>query len=158
MLDAETTFQFIEKNKATVLLQSMNEAEALQYANLPDTLLEKEKDLKIAITFHQKQLNEALEYEDTLEIERLDKILFEEKQQYNQLINNLEENHHEYYQLKYRQNEIQLVDVQKQLDDKTALLSYFVGDSSIYILSIQKEKSKLYKTCLLYTSPSPRDS
>jgi len=136
---------FMEKNKATVLLQSMNEADALQFANLPDSLLEQEKDLKITITFHKKQLNEAIEYEDSTEIERLDKLLFEEKQQYNQLINNLEDNYPDYYRLKYQQNQTQLVDVQNTLDDKTALLEYFVGDSAIYVLSIQKNHSRLYE-------------
>ena len=143
--DAEATFRLMEKNKATVLLQAMNEVDALQFANLPDSLLEQENDLKIAITYYKKQLNEAIEYEDTVEIERLDKIVFEEKQQYSRLIIYLENNYPEYYSLKYQQNQTQLTDVQNTLDDKTALLEYFVGDSAIYILSVQKERSKLYK-------------
>jgi len=141
----KASFRFMEKNKATVLLQSMNEADALQYANLPDSLLEKEKDLKIAISFHKKQLNDAFENHETLEIEQLNDVLFKKNQQYHQLINNLETNYPKYYQLKYQQNETQLSDVQNQLDDKTALLEYFVGDSAIYILSIQKDQSKLYQ-------------
>jgi len=142
---SKAAFRFMEKNKATVLLQSMNEADALQFANLPDSLLEQEKDLKIAITFHKKQLNDAIEQEDTIAIEHLNKILFDEKQQYNQLFSNLEKNHTEYYNLKYQQNQIELSTVQNDLDDNTALLEYFVGDSYIYILSIQKEKAKLFK-------------
>jgi len=138
----KAAFRFMEKNKATVLLQSMNEADALQFANLPDSLLEQEKDLKMALTFHNKQLNET---EETLEIERLNNILFEEKQQYTQLINHLEKNYPDYYRLKYQQNQTQLTDVQNTLNDKTALLEYFIGDSSIYVLSIQKEHSKLYQ-------------
>jgi len=107
----ESAFRFMEKNKATVLLQSMNEADALQFANLPDSLLEHEKDLKIALTFHEKQLNEAIQYQDTIEIERLDKTLFEEKQQYNQLISDLENNYPNYFRLKYQQNQTKLKNV-----------------------------------------------
>jgi len=135
----------MEKNKATVLLQSMNEANALQFANLSDSLIEQEKDLKIAITFHKKQLNDAIEYTDSIEVERLNKALFDEKQRYSQLIDNLEKNHPEYYRLKYQQNQIELSTVQNDLDDKSAVLEYFVGDSSIYVLAVQKEQSKLYK-------------
>lgn len=142
---SQAAFRFMEKNKATVLLQSMNEADALQYANLPDSLLAREKDLKIAITYHKKQLNEAVEYEDTLEMERLDKLLFDEKQQYSQLIKSLENNHPAYYQLKYQQNQTRLTDVQNQLTENTALLEYFIGDSSIYVLAVQQQQSKLYK-------------
>jgi len=123
----------------------MNEANALQFSNLPVSLLEQEKKLKIALTYHKKQLNEAIEYEDSIEIDRLDKLLFDEKHQYNQLINNLENNYPKYYQLKYQQNQTQLTEVQNQLDDKTALIEYFVGDSAIYILSIIKEHAHLYK-------------
>jgi len=143
---SKAAFRFMEKNKATVLLQSMNEADALKYANLPDSLLEQEKDLKIAITFHQKKLNEAIEYEDTLAIERIDKILFDEKQEYRQLIDDLEKNHPKYYRLKYQQNQTHLTDVQKQLNNKTSILSYFVGDSSIYTLLILKDSTQLFKT------------
>jgi len=123
----------------------MNEADALQYANLPDSLLEQEKNLKIAITFHKKQLNEAIEYEDITEKERLDKILFEEQQQYSQLIANLENNYPDYYRLKYQQNKTHLTDVQQILDDQTTLIEYFVGDRAVYILSIQKNQAHLYK-------------
>jgi len=135
----------MEKNKATVLLQSMNEADALQFANLPDSLLGQEKDLKIAITFHKKQLNEAIEYEEVTEIDRLNDVLFNERQDYTQLINHLENNYPDYYQLKYQQNQTQLSDIQNQLDNKTALLEYFVGDSSIYLLLISKGHEHLYK-------------
>jgi len=143
---SKAAFRFMEKNKATVLLQAMNEADALQFANLPDSLLEQEKDLKIAITYHNKQLNEAIEYEDTAEIDRLNNLLFDEKQLYSQLINSLEKNHPNYYQLKYKQNQTQLADLQQSLDNETALLEYFVGDSSIYTMLILKGHTQLFKT------------
>jgi len=90
-------------------------------------------------------LNETIEYEDTTKIEQLDKILFEEKQQYHKLIGDLEKNHPKYFRLKYQQNQTQLADVKNQLDDKTALLSYFVGDSSIYTILVLKNSTQLFK-------------
>jgi len=144
----------MEKNKATVLLQSINEADALQYANLPDSLLEKESDLKVAISFHNKQLNDAIAYEDLLEIERLNNVLFEEDQQYTQLISNLEQNHPDYHQLKYKQNQTTLNSVQHYLNESTALIEYFVGDKNIYILCIQKDESRFYQ----YNKPNDWNS
>jgi len=141
----EAAFRFMEKNKATVLLQSMNEAYALQFANLPKSLIEQEKDIKIAISFQQKQLNEIVESGDSAKIVQFENVLFEEKQQYNQLIDNLENNYPSYYRLKYEQNETELADIQNQLNQKKAILEYFVGDSSIYALTIQKNKSHLYQ-------------
>jgi len=143
---AKSAFRFMEKNKATVLLQSMNESQALQYTNLPDTIIEQEGELKTAISFYKKQLNYARVYEEPENIERFEKLLFDEENKYKRLIRNLEYNYPEYYQLKYQQNEIQWKALQNYLDNDAATLEYFVGDSSIYVLSIQKEKSKLYKT------------
>jgi len=144
--DAEATFRLMEKNKATVLLQSMNEADALQFANLPYSLLLQEKNLKIAITYRERQLNDAIIDEDTItKIIKLKSTLFENKEKYHRLIKNLEDNHPDYYKLKYQQNQSTLKEVQSQLNNKTALLEYFVGSKHLYILSIQNNKTKLYQ-------------
>jgi len=142
---SKAAFRFMEKNKATVLLQAMNEADALQFANLPDSLIEKEKDLKIAINHYNRQLNETVNPVDSTTIKQVDSLLFNTKLSYQKLINNLENNHPEYFRLKYQQNKIELADVQNQLDDQRALLSYFVGDTSIYTLLILKDRSQLFK-------------
>jgi len=144
--DVDAAFRLMEKNKATVLLQSMNEADALQFANLPDSLLEQEKDLKIAITYYERQLNDAIIYEDTITvIKQLENTLLESKEKYHRLIKTLEENYPDYYHLKYQQNESTLAEVQNRLNQNTALLEYFVGSKHIYVLSIQQHQSKLYK-------------
>jgi|GEM_PF-721312 len=144
--DAEATFRFMEKNKATVLQQAMNEADALQFANLSDSLLEQENDLKITISFYERKLNDAKINEDTLTvINDLENTLFENKENYERLINHLEENYPNYYRLKYQQNKSTLAEVQSQLNEKQALLEYFVGFKHIYVLSIQQNNSKLYQ-------------
>lgn len=154
--DAQATFRLMEKNKATVLSQLMNENEALQFTNLPDSLREQEKDLKIAISFYDRRLNETkaelsnLESEEETkemedEINELENDLFEYKENYHRLIKNLEENYPDYYQFKYQQKESTLAEVQNQLDEQTALLEYFVGNTYMYIFCIQKHKTKLYQ-------------
>jgi len=75
----------------------------------------------------------------------LENLEFETKQIYDRLIDNLETNYSDYYELKYQQNQVQLTDLQNLLDDKTAILEYFVGNSSIFVLSIENDQSKLYK-------------
>jgi len=150
--NAEATFRLIEKNKATVLSQLMNEADALQFTNLPDSLIEKEKDLKIAIAFYERRLNEAKKEnniqsssnERNEEIKELELLVFENKESYHRLIRNLEENYPYYLKFKYQQNESTLTEVQNHLDEETALLEYFVGDSIIYLLTIQKDSARLH--------------
>lgn len=150
--DIQATYQFIEKNKATVLLQLINENDALQFANLPGNLLEQEKELKSGISFYKQQLNNAKLDNDTITIiKELEDKLDENKNQYRGLIKNLEENYPKYYRLKYKQNTTKLADIQNHLNNKKAILEYFVGASNIYILSILKNDSKLYKL------PKPND-
>jgi len=138
----ETAYRFMEKNKATVLLQAINEARALQYAGLPDSLLEQEEYLRITITNYEKQLNDA---DQDKEKERIKNLLFEEKNTYDQFVRNLENKHPEYYNLKYKQNTTTLKDAQNYLDNETALLEYFVGDSSVYVLAIEKNTARLHR-------------
>ena len=141
----ETAYRFMEKNKASVLMQAINEKGALQYAGLPDSLLNQEKDLRETITAYEKQLNDARQYEEKDKAKQYEDLLFEQKNTYDQLIQNLEKNHPEYYNLKYKQNTSTLKDVQNYLDSETALLEYFVGDSSIYVLAIEKNTAHLHR-------------
>jgi len=141
----ETAYRFMEKNKATVLLQAIYEVRALQYAGLPDSLLQQEKDLRTSITFAKKQLNDARQYEEKSNINRYETLLLKLKNTYDQLIRNLENNHSEYYNLKYKQNTTTLKGAQNYLDNETALLEYFVGDSSVYVLAIEKNTAHLHR-------------
>jgi len=135
----------MEKNKATVLMQAINEKGALQYAGLPDSLLNQEKELRETITAYEKQLNDARQYEEKDRAKQYEDLLFKQKNTYDQLIQNLEKNHPEYYNLKYKQNSTTLKDVQNYLDNETALLEYFVGDSSVYVLAIEKNIAHLHR-------------
>jgi len=120
----ETAYRFMGKNKATVLLQSINEAKALEYAGLPKSLLNQEKELRETITAYEKQLNDARQYEEKEATKQYENLLSEQKNTYDQLIQNLENKHPEYYNLKYKQNTTTLKHAQNYLDNETALLEY----------------------------------
>jgi len=141
----KTAYRFMEKNKATVLMQAINEKGALQYAGLPDSLLQQEKELRETITAYEKQLNDARQDQKGGAIKQYENLLFEQKNTYDQLVRNLEQNHLEYYNLKYKQSTCTLKDVQNYLDSETALLEYFVGDSSVYVLAVEKNTAHLHR-------------
>ena len=52
----DTAFQFAELGKASVLIDAMNEADALKQAGIPDSLLEREKGLRLLLTYHDRDL------------------------------------------------------------------------------------------------------
>ena len=133
-----------ERSKSLLLYQSIQEADALQYAGIPDSLLKKEYDLRIDITYYdkkrQEKLNDGMEETDTTVLAISDK-LFDLKQEYEALKERFEKKYPEYYNLKYDLSTVSLDYVQDTLltDDQT-LLEYFVGDSSIFIFTVGKSQ------------------
>jgi tetratricopeptide (TPR) repeat protein len=130
-------FYFSEQNKSQVLLQALSGQEAQKFAGIPDSLLKKEKNLIISINFYKQNLAEGL---DSITERNFRDKLFRANRQYEELISNFETSYPEYYSLKYSTKNPSVKDLQKLLDAKTAIRSYFVGDSTIYIFTISNKK------------------
>ena len=132
-------FALAEKSKAFLLQQALKEANALQFADIPDSLVQREKALKIDLAFYEKQAFEAEQKKDTAKITMYQNYLFERRQQFDSLIQALETNYPQYYELKYTTNTPTVAEIQQQLPDNNAtLIEYFTGDSSSYAFVIQK--------------------
>lgn len=141
-------FYFSEKNKASVLLESLSGQQALQFAGIPDSLLSKEHDLRIDINFYNKQLAESPDSsKQALYRDRL----FSLNRSYDSLIAVFETNYPEYYNLKYSETTASVPDIQKQLDESTAMVSYFAGDSMITIFTITHNSFDIEQ------KPTPKD-
>jgi len=138
-------FDYFEKSKAYTLLQSIQEMQALRYTDVPNEILEQERDLKTQITYNEKQLNQAYAKKENTKIKKYQKILFEKRKEYRQLINKLENKFPAYYKLKYNPTKVKVEEVQAYLDNQTALLEYFEGDHTIYYLAIQKDDIQLFQ-------------
>ncbi len=129
----EQAFHFSEKNKASILLAAIKEMEAEQNANIPDSLLQQEQKYK------QKLIDLQYQKAKTSNLESYNNFIFE----YNKLLTNTKKeikNHFPTYTNYYKfiptssatQLQIQLSKEAK----KTALLEYFIGDSTIYTFAI----------------------
>lgn len=136
----EEAFIFAESNKAILLLESINESAAKNFAGIPDSLLEKERSLSLEMAHIEKLINEEKQQGvlgEQKEIGSLERELFELNASYQILIQTFEEDYPLYFQLKY---EIQLAGVQKVqqelLNNNKALIEFFVGDRSIYVFTI----------------------
>jgi CHAT domain-containing protein/Tfp pilus assembly protein PilF len=129
-------FYFSEKNKSSVLLEALAGAEAQKFAGIPDTLLDKEHKLQVDIVLYKKVLSE--QPDSAKEILFRDK-LFKANRQYDELITVFEGRYPEYFELKYNRKPTSIKEIQKILDNKTAIISYFTGDSIITIFTITKK-------------------
>jgi CHAT domain-containing protein/Tfp pilus assembly protein PilF len=137
----KSTFVNNEENKANLLQAQLKESNALKYAGIPNNLLNKEFTYRVDITEHEKQIIEKLNEgnsETDSSVLHISSKLFDLKQAYDALKQNLEKNYPEYYRLKYDTKTVSVEDVQKKLlSPRQTLLSYFVGDSSIFAFVVK---------------------
>ena len=134
----DTAFEYFEKSKSVLLLEAILGAKATQFANIPDTLLEHERRLKSAITFIEKQLNQATK----ADIDKEDR-LFELQEEHRQLISKIETDYKDYYDLKYNTQTLPLIEAQKLLKYNEKLISYFYGNEAIYAIGVDKNSKHI---------------
>ena len=138
----EKAFYFAEQGKGMVLLQALAESEGLRYSGISDSLVEKERTLKVDIAFYEGQMAEEL---DSITSTDFQNKLFSAKRQYEELILFLEKNYPNYYNLKYSSIKPRIDEIQEQLAKKCALFNYVLGDSSIYIFALTRKTVDFYK-------------
>lgn len=140
-------FGFAEKGKATLLLAALKDAEALTFAELPDSILQQETELKRDLAFYQRKLYEEKNKTeaDSLKMATWKQLVFELKRKQEDLQANLKQNYSDYFQLQYEASTTNISQVQQELlNSNKALLEYFVGDSTIYIFAITQNTAQTY--------------
>lgn len=118
-------FYFAEKSKSAVLMESIADTQAKSFAGIPDELVAQEKDLRSEITL----LTQKLSQKPTIDEEKLLRFsLFEANQRYLAFTKKLEKDYPNYFNLKFNTTTASIEEVQKVLDNQTALISYFVSE------------------------------
>jgi CHAT domain-containing protein/tetratricopeptide (TPR) repeat protein len=124
----QQAFKFSEKNKASVLLESLAGAEAMKFAGIPDNLLKMENELSSNIALYKKLLAEQ---PDSARETRFRNLLFMANRSYDSLISEFEHRYPKYHELKYGLDQVTVGQLQETLDDSTCFISYQESDSSI---------------------------
>jgi CHAT domain-containing protein/lipoprotein NlpI len=139
----QKAFNFAEKSKSYILLQSISETNAKNFAKIPKDLIDKEKQLKEDIAYaEQKLASKPSASEETMFRNQL----FELNRQYDNFSKDLEKNFPEYYNLKYSVKISDIKSLQQIIDNETVLLSYFIGDKSgrLYIFAISQNSFEVF--------------
>jgi len=134
----ESAFHFAERNKAGILSESIAESDARKYAGLPDSLVDKEKDLRSDVYLYQTKLQEAEESNDLKAEGDNRKLLFESQRKYDDLINYFEGNFPAYHKLKYPAQLSSSDEIRKLLPPNACLLEYFTSDSAVTIFVLTR--------------------
>ncbi len=140
----EKAFQFSEKSKGGVLLEAITDADAKRYSGIPDSLLKLEKELRIDLAFYEMQLQKEIESDEPDSVRRSDyeSRVFALHTRYDRLIARFEKENPDYYRLKFRKHEVSVKQIQESLNQKTAMVEYFVGDSSLYVFVVSSSGLK----------------
>jgi CHAT domain-containing protein len=137
LIYAEKAFEFSEKSKAGVLLEAMFDADARKFAGIPDSLLAKEKDIRLKLSLYDTQIEKEAgnKRKDTLKIREYENRVFSLRSEYDRLIRSLEYDYPNYFRLKYRPHPVTMAAVREQLGGAT-LVEYFTGDSALFIFTL----------------------
>ena len=127
--------------------RSILDTKAKKFAGIPDSLLTFETNLKDSLTFYDQQIHKELakgNESDSLKIVSWQNKSFAGNRKYNAFVAHLEKEYPRYYNLKFSSPKVSIRQIQYTvLNDNTALLSYFKGDSTLYIFSVTKHHYKI---------------
>lgn len=127
-------YTLIEKSKAILLLETLNDGNAKEFGGVPNELREKEKRLRNDIKIYTTQLDQAI---DSAQLERIQSVIFEKRNALEALKKTLESDYPKYYELKYQDYIASLEDVQAGLDACNGIfISYFLGKRHLYVFSV----------------------
>lgn len=143
----EEAFRLSERSKDFALLKAVKDSEAVRFAGVPESILEQEHDLQLRLAWQDKRYTSAqLDSGLTDEHPRLIELSQQRKatrDSLDQLIHGLERAYPAYFDLKYRLNPVTIPQIQAGLADDQSLIEYFMGDDSLFIFLIQRNRPPL---------------
>lgn len=141
----EEAFAYSEKSKGLVLLESLRGASALNFAQLPDTLIKREESFKRKINALEKaRLKAQLRLEENggkaVKIKTLDQQIFEQKWQFQIFRDKLQRQYPNYHRLKYDYHTLSIEEIFANiLEENQAMIEYFWGKENGYIFLLDKK-------------------
>jgi CHAT domain-containing protein/Tfp pilus assembly protein PilF len=133
-------FRYAGKSKNLILLQAIQEEEARQISGIPDSILKMEEELRgnINALIHQIELEKGKTDTGILEDQ-----LFRDQKAHRILVESMENTYSVYQDLKYSDKVPEIQDLQNAVGKESAMLAYFISDSSIYYFTILHDQCTL---------------
>lgn len=149
----EQAFEFSERSRSTDFLTMVRNTRAKQFGGMPDSLLQKETELKSEIAAYKSFVfNESSKPKQDLQKVDLWKAkIFNLEQSYSKLISLFEKDYPKYYDFKYADPIVSLDEVQSKLKPREALVEYVVKepqngkDGKIISFLITDNKYQIYE-------------
>ncbi|MBC7568633.1 MAG: CHAT domain-containing protein [Spirosoma sp.] len=140
--DAEQAFRFMEKSRAVMLADQLNELGARQ--QLAPTQVKQEQPLRQAVTDQQATL--AVLTPDSSAYASARSELLNRQDRLDAFLKQLEASNPAYYRYKYDNTTPSLADLKTYLKPRQAqFVSYFAGDSALYVLAVAAGRNTLIR-------------
>jgi len=136
----ELALNISEKNKDFLLLEALRNANATQYGNVPDAIIEKEAQLRAEISNLEKNL-----FDTTEEVSNFSEDLFELKQEYFGFLDTLESRYPKYHDLKYQSQTLNLSTLLNSLEDDEVLVSFTMTEEYLFALVLNDDSQDFVK-------------
>ncbi len=137
----QEAFDLAEMSNATLLLEALQTVDAERFAGIPDSLLDKERQLKLDISYLEKQrFEEELKNEaQPLKLWEINGKIFELKAESSKLNDFIRRKYPKYFELKYATKTVSIKEIQQRLlrPDQT-MLAYFTGENNVFAFVISK--------------------
>jgi CHAT domain-containing protein len=139
-------FEYSEKNKASILLSSIKEEEAIKFSNIPDSVQSLENETKNRLNAYKNLIYEEEKKTklDSAKIDLWNNKTFDLSQQYDSIIEQLEKNYPDYYNLKHNYGVASIEEVKKYLSDDQLLIEYVLTDTALFTIAIAKNKDVVF--------------
>lgn len=135
-------FKYAELSKSAVLLESLRDLKARKVNGIPPEIIEKENQLKVDIAYLKSEVFYELkqgENKDEARVIELEESIQDKTLEHDHLLEQLEAEYPDYYQMKYDYSLQSLEDLQAGLQPNEAFLEYVATDSFVYALAITKD-------------------
>lgn len=136
-----------ENAQSELLLEWLRSESAIQFAGLPEEVLDLERKLRVDASYYEKRIFE-LEQETSVDnslILQFRDLLYKRRQSYDSLIIQLEKKYPTYYRLKYNHLVPRVKDIQSQLKADELMIKYIVHQGWLIIISISKKDFQIHK-------------
>lgn len=144
---AEQVFTLMEKNKAILLLESLQESKGKAFTNIPDSLLEQQRFLVESIADKKREIIELTQdnASDSL-LSILENEGFQLELALQEWEKNIQATYPSYHQLTKDIQVLALKDVQNEfLKPHQVMLEFFMGDSIVYLAAITQENYQVLR-------------
>lgn len=142
----EKAFEFTESSKSFALLSEIANMEAVEFSDLPTEVKEKEEGLLGKIQGYEGMIyEEQMSLDpDSNQIAIYKEKLFHLKDDYDDLMKEIEHNYAKYFEFKYNPKFVSLKELQDKLPYRDAMIEYVLTDTMLITYVIDKKNINVF--------------